>query len=76
MAKNRILDAVKIQSRVVISIVKALEQEIGKEKMHRIVREAIAGAYVEYRERRGYEVNSHRARKWMAEWIALSSGRS
>ena len=59
MANNRMLDAVKIQSRVVIPIVKALEQEIGKEKAHRIVGEAIAGAYVEHRERRGYEANSH-----------------
>lgn len=56
---NRILDAVKIQSRVVIPIVKALEREIGKEKAHAIVGEAIAGAYVEHRERRGFEANSH-----------------
>jgi len=56
---NRILDAVKIQSRVVIPIVKALEREIGKEKAHAIVGKAIADAYVEHRERRGYDLNSH-----------------
>ena len=59
MANNRVLDAVRIQSRVVIPIVKALEKEIGQERAHRIVGEAITGAYVEHRERRGYEVNSH-----------------
>ena len=56
---NRILDAVKIQSRVVIPIVKALEKEIGKERAHAIVGQAIADAYVAHRERRGFEANSH-----------------
>lgn len=56
---NKILEAVKIQSRVVIPIVKALEREIGKEKAHAIVGAAIADAYIEHRERRGYELNSH-----------------
>ncbi len=56
---NRILEAVKIQSRVVIPIVKALEKEIGKEKAHAIVGQAIAGAYVEHRERQGFQLNSH-----------------
>lgn len=56
---NKILDAVKIQSRVVIPIVKALEKEIGKERAHQIVGDAIAGAYVEHRQRRGFEQNSH-----------------
>ncbi|NKB57521.1 MAG: hypothetical protein GKS00_14440 [Alphaproteobacteria bacterium] len=56
---NKILEAVKIQSRVVIPIVKALEAEIGKEQAHAIVGSAIAGAYVTHRERRGFEPNSH-----------------
>lgn len=56
---NRILDAIKIQSRVVIPIVKALEKEIGKEKAHAIVGQAIADAYVAHRERRGFELNTH-----------------
>ncbi len=54
-----ILDAVKVQSRVVIPIVKALEQEIGKERAHAIVGKAIADSYVAYRTRRGFEPNSH-----------------
>lgn len=56
---NRILDAIKIQSRVVIPIVRELEKEIGKERAHAIVGRAIAGAYVVHRERRGFEANSH-----------------
>lgn len=56
---NKILEAVKIQSRVVIPIIRALEKEIGKERAHAIVGGAIAGAYVEHRERRGYDANSH-----------------
>lgn len=56
---NRILEAVKIQSRVVIPIVKALEKEIGKARAHAIVGAATADAYVEHRQRRGFEPNSH-----------------
>ena len=56
---NKILEAIKIQSRVVIPIVRALEREIGKEKAHRIVGRAIADAYVAHRERRGFEKNAH-----------------
>ncbi len=54
-----ILDATKIQARIVIPIVKALEKELGKERAHRIVGEAIAASYVEYREHLGYELNEH-----------------
>ncbi len=56
---NKILEAVKTQSKVVIPIVKALEKEIGKKRAHQIVGEAIAGAYVAHRKRRGFDANSH-----------------
>ena len=59
MAERDILDAIKTQAKVVIPIVKALEAELGKERAHDIVGKAIAGAYVEYRERRGFEQDVH-----------------
>jgi hypothetical protein len=59
MSNSSIFDAIKVQSRVVIPIVKALERELGKERAHQIVGDAIAGAYVEYRKRRGFEVDEH-----------------
>jgi hypothetical protein len=54
-----ILDATKIWSRIVIPIVKALETELGKARAHQIVGQAIAEAYVSYREGLGYEPNEH-----------------
>jgi hypothetical protein len=42
--KATMIDAVKIQARVVIPIVKALELELGRERAHEIVGEAIAGS--------------------------------
>lgn len=54
-----VLEAVKIQSRIVIPLVKALERELGKERAHAIVGDAIAQSYVTYRQRRGFELNSH-----------------
>ncbi len=54
-----ILDATKIQSRIVIPIVKALEKELGKARAHLIVVQAIAEAFVGYREGLGYERNVH-----------------
>ena len=54
-----ILDATKIQARIVIPIVKALEKELGKERAHQIVGEAIAQTYVDYREKLGFEENRH-----------------
>ena len=59
MSKPTILEAIKIQSKVVIPIVKALERELGKERAHQIVGDAIADSYVEYRKRRGFELNTH-----------------
>jgi hypothetical protein len=62
-----ILDATKIQARIVIPIVKALERELGKERAHQIVGEAIAASYVDYRERLGYELNEHPRNEGMGE---------
>ncbi len=58
---NRILDATKIQARAVIPIVKELEQEIGMERAHAIVGAAIAKAYIKWRDKRGFEPDSHPA---------------
>ena len=56
---NRILEATKIQARAVIPIVKALEKELGKERAHAIVGEAIADNYVAWRTKLGFETNGH-----------------
>jgi predicted hydrocarbon binding protein len=56
---NSIFNAVKIQSRVVIPIIRELEKEIGKERAHALIGRAIANAYVDYRELKGFEENSH-----------------
>ena len=61
MSKPSILEAVKIQSRIVIPIVKALERELGTERAHAIVGRAIAESYVAYRERLGFEPDGHPA---------------
>ena len=50
-----ILDATKIQARIVIPIVKVLEKELGKERAHHIVGEAIAQSYVAYRDKLGID---------------------
>ncbi|WP_416899583.1 MAG: L-2-amino-thiazoline-4-carboxylic acid hydrolase [Minwuia sp.] len=59
--KTSVLDATKIQAKIVIPIVKKLEQELGKAEAHRIVGEAIAQNYVAWREKLGFEENSHPA---------------
>lgn len=59
MSDVSVLEAVKIQSRIVIPIVKALERELGRERAHALVGRAIAEAYVGYRERRGFEADAH-----------------
>lgn len=59
--KDPILEATKVQARVVIPIVKKLEQEIGKERAHAIVGAAIADNYVKWREKRGFEPDTHPA---------------
>ena len=48
MSRISSLDAVKIQARAVIPIVKALELELGKIKAHRLVGDAIAGSWATY----------------------------
>jgi hypothetical protein len=50
--KPDILDAVKIQARAVIPIVKALERELGKARAHAIVGGAIAGDYARWQSQR------------------------
>ena len=59
--KNPILEATKIQARIVIPIVKQLEKEIGKQRAHEIVRTAIADSYVQWRDKRGFESDGHPA---------------
>jgi L-2-amino-thiazoline-4-carboxylic acid hydrolase len=53
------LDAVKIQARAVIPIVRALEREIGKERTHSIVGRAIAESYAEWQGKALSARNSH-----------------
>lgn len=57
--KDPILEATKIQAKAVIPIVKAMEEELGKERAHAIVGKAIAGNYVQWRDKRGFEPDSH-----------------
>ena len=57
--KPSILEATRIQARAAIPIVRALEAEIGKERAHAIVGKAIAGSYVEWRDKLGFEADTH-----------------
>ena len=59
MEENPVLRAVKIQSRIVIPIVKALERELGKEEAHRIVGDAIAKDYARYQASKSPERDNH-----------------
>jgi hypothetical protein len=54
-----LLEAVKIQARAVIPIVKALEPVLGKQRAHALVREAIAQDYAARVGRRAAERNTH-----------------
>ena len=56
---NSIFNAVKIQSRLVIPIIRELEKEIGKERTHALIGCAIANAYVDYRKLKGFKANSY-----------------
>ena len=58
-AKPSVLDAVKIQARIVIPIVKALERELGRERAHAIVGQAIAEAYANWQSVQTAERNTH-----------------
>ena len=57
--KPTVLDAVKIQARAVIPIVRALERELGKERAHSIVGRAIAESYAEWQGKAVSARNSH-----------------
>lgn len=45
---DRMLEGVKIQARVLIPVVRALEAELGKEKAHALVGKAIADSWADY----------------------------
>jgi hypothetical protein len=53
------LDAVKIQARAVIPIVRALERELGRERTHSIVGRAIADSHAEWQGKAVSARNSH-----------------
>jgi len=59
MAGISILDAVKIQARVVIPIVRALEAELGKEKAHALVGRALAEAQASFAAKRVTSRDAH-----------------
>jgi predicted hydrocarbon binding protein len=59
MSKPSVLDAVKIQANVLIPVVKALEAELGAERAHAIVGDAIAKSYAEFRASRTTDRNTH-----------------
>lgn len=59
MPRTSMLEAVKIQARAVIPIVKALERELGREQAHRIVGEAIADSWAQLVASRTEERNHH-----------------
>ena len=48
MANISSLDAVKIQTRAVLPIVKALEKRIGKKEAHKLVGDALADAWANF----------------------------
>ena len=53
------LDAVKIQARVLIPVVKALETELGKPKAHELVGKAIAESWAEFQASRASSDSDH-----------------
>ena len=57
--KPTVLEAVKIQARAVIPIVRALEREVGTERAHSIVGQAIAESYAEWQGNAETARNSH-----------------
>ena len=57
--KPTVLDAVKIQARAVIPIVRALERELGSERAHFIVGRAIAESTAEWQAKAVSTRNSH-----------------
>ncbi len=61
MAKTSVLEAVKIQARAIVPVVKALEAELGKARAHEIVGNAIAESWGEFLAGRTAERNTHPA---------------
>jgi predicted hydrocarbon binding protein len=59
MAKVSMLEAVKIQARVLVPIVKALEAELGKERAHALVGRAIAESHATFVASRTAERDTH-----------------
>jgi hypothetical protein len=59
MSEISILDAVKIQANALVPVVKKLEAEIGKERAHSVVGQAIAESYAKFRASRSKERNTH-----------------
>jgi predicted hydrocarbon binding protein len=62
MAATSMLDAVKIQARILIPIVRALEAELGKDKAHALVGRAIADSWATYIASRDTERDTHPSR--------------
>ena len=58
MAKTSVLEAVKIQARAIVPVVKALEAELGKARAHEIVGNAIAESWGEFLAGRTAERNT------------------
>ncbi len=61
MAKTSVLEAVKIQARAIIPVVKALEVELGEARAHEVVGGAIAESWAEFIAGRTTERNTHPA---------------
>jgi hypothetical protein len=57
--KPTALDAVKIQARAVIPIMRALEREMGEERAHAVVGRAIAESHAEWQAKAVSTRNSH-----------------
>ena len=62
MARPSPLEAVKIQARAIIPVVKALEAELGKEKAHALVGRALSESWAEFISSRTQERNTHPGR--------------
>jgi hypothetical protein len=62
MARVSMLEAVKIQARVLIPIVKALESEMGKGRAHEVVGRAIAESWATFVASRETERDTHPSR--------------
>jgi hypothetical protein len=62
MARPSPLEAVKIQARALIPVVKALEAELGKEKAHALVGKALSHSWADFLASRTQERNTHPGR--------------